>query len=945
MDYSKTVHLPKTSFSMKADLPKREPLLLEFWQKNKIYEKMVNKRMGKQKFILHDGPPYANGRIHMGHALNKILKDMIVKYKSLTNFYSPYVPGWDCHGLPIEHQLMKKLGKNKHTVDRVEFRKKAADFALDFVEIQKEEFKRLAIFGDWGKPYLTLTPPYEGVILKTFRELLAKDFIYRDKKPVLWCAACETALAEAEVEYEEKESPAIYVKFRVNLHCPDSKFSNIPINSFYIVIWTTTPWTLPANIGLMLHPKLEYEVVHIKTRGEYWLLAKNLLQNILENKLKLNSEDYEVVGCFSGEYFKAWNYNRIFPEVGNERVSKVILSEEVSSEEGTGIVHIAPGHGDVDYIQGHRLNHLPILSPVDDSGKFSEEVNHPELKGCFVLKEGNQKILEILGQSGNNSLVFQETIRHSYPHCWRCKKPVIFRATYQWFLSVKKEDLRGKMLKEIENVTWIPAYGKNRIRGMVEQRPDWCLSRQRLWGTPIPILYCKQCKNPLLEDQAIGMIEEVIGLEGSDSWFKEGANHFLQTEFECEKCKGKEFMQEHDILDVWFDSGVSHEAVLKGEETTFNGKSWKEELSWPADLYLEGSDQHRGWFQTSLIPSVALHGTAPYKAVLTHGFIVDGQGKKMSKSMGNVIAPEDILKDYGADILRLWVASSDYREDIRLSKDILKGVAENYRKIRNSFRYMLGNLAEFNVEKELLPESQLLEIDRWALMRLALAIETSKKAYESYEFHRVVVSLVEFCAVDGSSFYFDVLKDRLYTYGKNSIERKSAQTALYQILSSLLPLFSPILSFTCEEVWQVGLQEKLWFEETVFLTSFPENHSQWLNKELNAKWAVILKVREQANLSLEAARREGLIGSSLESKLNFSGGNELEKQILREMEKELPMIFIVSQVELDGLNGDLKIFVKKADGLKCKRCWRYDISVKEEGNFPELCNRCHEAIK
>lgn len=938
---------------MKADLPKREPLLLEFWQKNKIYEKMVNKRAGKKKYILHDGPPYANGHIHMGHALNKILKDMIVKYKNLTDLYAPYVPGWDCHGLPIEHQLMKKLGKNKHTVDRVEFRKKAAEFALDFVKIQKEEFKRLAIFGDWEKPYLTLTPPYEGVILKTFRELLAKGFIYRDKKPVLWCAQCETALAEAEVEYEEKESPAVFVKFPAVL-LGDKKENDIRLS---VLIWTTTPWTLPANVGLMLHPTLKYAVIELSQGTEKWLIAENLCKNLLEQKLKLSSDDYRLLRVLTGDQITSGRYDigcieeaqRPFQNCGDLKTSRLFSDSSVSSEDGTGIVHIAPGHGELDYYVGHVVRGLPVISPVNDSGKFSEEVNDLDLKGKFVLKEGNEKVLEILKEK--KLLVYHEKIRHSYPHCWRCKNPVIFRATHQWFLNVdyrpenEQKHLRVKMLDEIENVQWIPDYGKNRIRGMVEQRPDWCLSRQRLWGAPIPIFYCKQCKTPLLEDQAIGMIEEIISLEGSDSWFKEEAKHFLQTEFQCEKCKGKEFAQEHDILDVWFDSGVSHEAVLKGEETTFNGKSWKEELSWPADLYLEGSDQHRGWFQTSLIPSVALYGAAPYKSVLTHGFIVDGQGKKMSKSQGNVIAPEDILKDYGADILRLWVASSDYREDIRLSKDILKGVAENYRKIRNSFRYMLGNLAEFNVEKELLPYSQLLEIDRWALTRLALAIETSKKAYESYEFHRAVVSLVEFCSRDCSSFYFDVLKDRLYTYGKNSIERKSAQTVLYRICSSLLPICSPILSFTCEEVWQLGLKEKFWLEESVFLTSFSEDHSQWLNKRLDEKWDGILKIREQANLSLEAARREGLIGSSLESKLIFSGGNESENQILNEMEKELPMILIVSQVKRDEKNGDLKIQVEKAEGLKCPRCWRYDLSVKEEENFPSLCSRCQEAIK
>ncbi len=722
MNYSDTVHLPKTAFPMKADLPKREPLFLEFWAKNKIYEKILRKNAGKTKFVLHDGPPYANGHIHIGHALNKILKDIIVKYHALAGFDSPYVPGWDCHGLPIEHQLMKELKANKHTVDRLDFRKKAAEYARSFVEIQKTEFKRLGVFGDWENPYLTLAPGFETVILKIFRELLLKNYVYRSLKPVQWCSSCETALAEAEVEYEDKESSAVFVKFKIK-------------GNKYFIIWTTTPWTLPANVGVMLHPELDYAVVTIKSLQQEWVILKGLVNGLLEGKLKLSPDDYEIKETVKGKSFEGRTYERVFPKSGNLETGQAILSREVSEEDGTGIVHIAPGHGEVDYAVGHRANNLPVLSPVNDGGKYTDEVGYDELKGLFVLSKGNEKVKEIL--TGLGALVFQEKIRHSYPHCWRCKNPVIFRATNQWFLNVEHEDLRKKLLAEIDNVQWIPAYGKNRIKGMIEQRPDWCLSRQRLWGTPIPIFYCENCRTPLLDDQAVGMVEEIVGLEGSDVWFREEPEYFLKNHapFKCEKCAGTKFVKETDILDVWFDSGVSHEAVLKGEHNnTITGALWKDALEWPASLYLEGSDQHRGWFQSSLIPSVALHQKAPYKSVLTHGFVVGPDGKKMSKSMGNVVAPEDILKEYGADILRLWVSASDYREDIRVSKDILKGVAENYRKIRNTIRFLIGNIHGFDSPKDMIKLEDMTEVDRWAMSRLYRAVENRRKLTTSMNF-------------------------------------------------------------------------------------------------------------------------------------------------------------------------------------------------------------------
>ena len=941
-DYSKTVHLPQTPMPMKADLPKREPLMLEFWDKLKIYEKMLEVRRGRAKYVLHDGPPYANGHIHMGHALNKILKDMIVKSRAMSGRYSPYVPGWDCHGLPIEHQLMKDLGKDKHSVDLLDFRKKAAEFAMKWVDMQRKEFQRLGIFGDWDNPYLTLTPPYEEAILRVFRELWNKGYVYRSLKPVQWCPSCETALAEAEVEYEEKESPAVFVKFKTEVQA--GKNGHPQAFPTYLVIWTTTPWTLPANVGFMVHPELDYAVVHLKPKQENWILAKPLVQDLLEGKLKLSPADYEIRNTVKGKDLAGGEGERIFPKTGDLALSRIVLSGEVSSEEGTGIVHTAPGHGELDYFVGHVQNQLPVLSPVDDKGKFSRDVAYPDLEGLFTLSKGNAKILELLQQSG--ALVHQEKIRHSYPHCWRCKGPVIFRATYQWFLSVEHEDLRKRLLDEIGKVQWVPAYGQNRIRGMIEQRPDWCLSRQRLWGTPIPVFYCKACNEPLINDNSLNLIEEQVGQEGSDIWFSRTAGELLRhaKPFECGKCGGKDFTKGSDILDVWFDSGSSWQAVLQGDHKTVTGALWKDELQYPASLYLEGSDQHRGWFQSSLIPSVAVRGRAPYFGVLTHGFIVDGEGKKMSKSLGNVIAPEDILKEYGADILRLWVAASDYREDIRLSKDILKGVAESYRKIRNTLRYLSGNISDFDPAKDAVPREKMPEIDRWALSRLARAIETCARSYEAYEFHRVVVAVIELCMVDGSSFYFDVLKDRLYTFKKDSLERRSAQTVLHRILESLLLLLAPVLSFTSEEVWRIGLERGQWKGESVFLSDFPEASPEWKDAALEEKWSRLRKIREKAQLSLEAARQSGLIGSSLEARVVFSQGEPSEREILRSMERDLPSILIVSQVENRNGEGALNVSVEKASGEKCRRCWRYETEVRTEGPHAGLCGRCVEAL-
>ncbi|MBI5042617.1 MAG: isoleucine--tRNA ligase, partial [Nitrospirae bacterium] len=725
MDYKDTLNLPKTDFPMKANLSQKEIEILKKWEDEKIYKKLAEKGKGKPRFILHDGPPYANGNIHIGHALNKILKDIIVKYYTMKGFYSPYVPGWDCHGLPIEHQVDKNLGAKKKELSKIEIRRLCREYAEKYINIQRDEFKRLGVFGDWDNPYLTMDYKYEGSIVRELGKVVGKGSVYRGKKPVLWCFSCETALAEAEVEYNDKESPSVYVRFKVASITDTIKtkagFKNYPELSHYFLIWTTTSWTLPANLAIALHPEVDYveAMVNLGASKEVWVLAKPLLESCME---RFGIKDYSIIASHKGDDL----FGIVCQHPFIERPSRIILGEHVTIDAGTGCVHTAPGHGQEDYEMGLKYG-LDIYTPVDSRGQFTSDV--PEWQGVNVFK-ANPLINEKM--RGLGVLIKEEKLVHSYPHCWRCKKPVIFRATEQWFISMEKNNLRQKALEQIDKkIKWVPPWGRNRIYSMIENRPDWCISRQRSWGVPITIVRCKSCNEPLMDQNIVNRVADMIDKEGADVWFLKEPSELLPKGTACPKCGKTEFTKETDILDVWFDSGVSHAAVLRE----------RPELSWPADMYLEGSDQHRGWFHSSLLESIATVGEAPYKTVLTHGFVVDGSGKKMSKSAGNVVAPQEVIKQYGAEILRLWVSAEDYKDDIRISKEILTRLAEAYRRIRNTCRFLLGNLYDFEPEKDAVSDNELLEIDRWALHRLQILIQRVEDAYKNFEFHVIFHSL------------------------------------------------------------------------------------------------------------------------------------------------------------------------------------------------------------
>lgn len=918
-DYSKTVNLPKTDFPMKANLPQREPEFIKKWDETGLYEKMRKKNKGKQVFVLHDGPPYANGHIHLGTALNKILKDFIVKYKSLAGFDSPYTPGWDCHGLPIEQQAMKEMKVDKHKADRVEFRKAAAKFAEKFIDIQRNEFKRLGVLGDWYKPYLTLAPKYEGTIAKVFGDLAKSGYIYRQKKPVYWCPTCETALADAEVEYADHISHSVFVKFKVEKLSDSIK--DIQKYSPSVLIWTTTPWTLPANVALAFHPEAEYCLAELKidSKPQNLILAKRLLPIIAE---KIGTTEYKVIKDLSGQDLEGIICRN--PLVNRE--SQGVLADYVTLDDGTGVVHIAPGHGQDDYIVGLKYK-LQIISPVDDKGIFTDEV--PDFKGHKVFA-ANPMIVEKLKEIG--ALLYDEKFTHSYPHCWRCKRAIIFRATPQWFMSVEHDDLRKKMLDIIKTVKWVPGYGENRITGMIESRPDWCLSRQRLWGVPIPVFYCEKCNEPILEEKVINHVVELFNQHSAHVWFERTSEELIGSlNVKC-KCGGEKFKKETDILDVWFDSGVSHEAVLASGNF--------DSLNWPADMYLEGSDQHRGWFQTSLLPAVALRKNAPYKTVLTHGFVVDGEGKKMSKSLGNVIKPEEIIKQYGAEILRLWVAISDYKEDIRISKEILKGLADTYRKVRNTLRFLLGNLGDFT-HKETLEYSKLKEIDKYALSRLQEVIREVLNAYETYEFHKAAAAINKYCTVDLSGFYMDVLKDRLYCDGKDWESRRSAQTAMFEIMQVFMRLIAPILSFTAEDAWQEFRKKDENYAESIFLRNFPKLKKEYMfSDDMRNKWAKLMEVRNRVLLCLEPLRKDKKIGSNMESSILVEF-NDQDKSVFED-KALLNEVVGTWDIELKSSgNDEIKVTAKgKSNFKKCDRCWRFIEDVDTDG----LCGRCKKAI-
>lgn len=928
MDYSKTLNLPETEFPMRGNLPAREPQILKEWEESNIYHKKRAHATGRPKFILHDGPPYANGKIHMGHALNKVLKDIIIKYKSLRGFDTPYVPGWDTHGLPIEHAAIKILGLNRHELNPLELRKKCREYALQYVDIQREDFKRLGVIGDWENPYITLVPEYEAKQIEVFGAMAKNGHIYKGLKSVYWCTSCETALAEAEIEYAEKKSNAIFVKFPL-LDAKGLLPESVDPKKTYAVIWTTTPWTIPANVAIAVGPEIEYNWV--EADGEVYLMAA-ALTDVTMKAGKI--EEYKVLTTFKGIDAEGMRFAHPFIE----RESPVVLADYVTLEQGSGCVHTAPGHGQDDFETGMRCK-LPIICPVDASGKFTKEAEKYE--GMFV-SDANVPIIKDLAAS--HMLFANGSIRHQYAHCWRCKNPIIYRATEQWFASV--DGFRDEALKAIDDVKWIPTWGESRMHNMVADRHDWCISRQRVWGMPIPIFYCKSCNEHIINDDTIRAVKELFRKEGSNAWWAKNAEEILPEGFNCLKCGHAHFRKESDIMDVWFDSGSSHVSVLEQ----------RPELVWPADLYLEGSDQHRGWFQSSLLTSVATRGAAPYKAVLTHGFVVDGDGRKMSKSVGNVVAPKDVIDQYGADLLRLWVASADYQADVRLSKDILKQMSEVYRKIRNTFRYILGNIHDFNPNTDKVAYQDLLELDQWALLRLEQVRQTVTNAYENYEFHVLYHTIHNFCTVDLSSVYLDILKDRLYTSAPESIERRAAQTAMYEILTTLVRMISPILTFTSEEVWNY-MPKELGMPESVQLAEWPEECEAYYHSKLDEKWNKIFTIRGELTKALEIARRNKLIGHPLDAKLTIYASEEIF-EILSQIEAELPTLLIVSHVKLSKIteqkpteviytsdDQSIAVAVAAAIGKKCERCWIYSESVGTDAIHPTLCDRCAAVVK
>ena len=922
LDYNKTLNLPKTQFPMRASLPQKEPGELERWENDRLYEQVIKKNEGKPLYVLHDGPPYANGDIHLGTALNKTLKDIIVRYKNMSGFKSPFVPGWDTHGLPTELKARKKAGiENSSQISPVELREMCKEFALGYLDDQRNQFKRLGVLGEWDNPYVTLKPEFEARQIEVFGEMAEKGYIYKGLKPVYWCPDCQTALAEAEIEYAEDPCFSIFVKFAVSDDKGKLSALGIDPEKTNFVIWTTTTWTLPANVAICVGPQFEYSV--IKTGDEYLIMATELMEGALA---AANITEYETVASFKGsdlEYMKAQH-----PFL--DRQSLVIVGDHVTLESGTGCVHTAPGHGLDDYVVCCNYPEIPIIVPVDAQGRMTAEAG--DFCAGMTTDDANRAIGKRLEE--NNRLFAAKRLVHQYPHCWHCKNPVLFRATEQWFCSI--DSFKDEAVDAIHTVKWYPAWGEDRISSMVRERNDWCISRQRKWGVPIPILYCKDCGKEIINKDTIGKIADIFRKEGSTSWYAHDASYFVPEGLACE-CGCTEFTQEKDIMDVWFDSGSSHFAVCE----------LRDYLNWPADLYLEGADQYRGWFQSSLLTSVACKGVAPYKAVVTHGWVVDGQGRKMSKSLGNGIDPADIIKKYGADILRLWVASSDYHADIRISDEILKQLSETYRKIRNTARFILGNLEDFDPEKDSVPNDRLRSIDKWALMRLDELIEKCKAAYDEFEFYQVVHAVTNFCIIDMSNFYLDVLKDRLYVEKADSESRRAAQTTIYTILSALTRLITPIIPFTCEEIWKYLPHSADDNANAAVLNDIPDTAFIEKDADFMAMWDRIHAIRDDAQKALEIARTDKVIGASLEAKVTLFCDKELYG-FAKSVEGELPGALIVSQVEIlnegtgdfkGDLNG-LTVSVGKASGEKCERCWMYSDTVGQNPEHPTLCARC-----
>jgi isoleucyl-tRNA synthetase len=921
-DYKKTLNLPDTAFPMKANLPQNEPKRLERWHDIDLYSLIRRKSEGKPKFVLHDGPPYANGAIHIGHALNKILKDLVVKSRTMMGFDSPYVPGWDCHGLPIEHAVDKQLGSKKKEMSDADIRRACREFASKYVDLQRQDFIRLGILGDWFHPYMTMAYDYEADIAGALGQFFETGMVYKGLKPVHWCWYDQSALAEAEVEYRDHTSPSVYVRFRLTDESVQAL--DLPIEKpAYVVIWTTTPWTLPANLAIAFHPDFDYSVV--EHDGANYILATELLKTVTE---KFGWSEYQQVKLFKGKAFEHLKYRHAFLP----REGLCVLGDYVTLDAGTGLVHTAPGHGADDFATGQRYG-LQTYTPVNHRGQFTEDVEH--WAGMQVFK-ANPLIVELLRERG--VLLASESITHSYPHCWRCKNPVIFRATEQWFISMDDKGLRAKALEQIHKVQWHPKWGEERIALMVENRPDWCISRQRLWGVPITVLYCEACGEPVHSPELFAKVTELFRREGADAWYEHDAREFLPDLFAC-KCGGRDFRKERDILDVWFDSGCSHLAVLLPR---------RPELTWPADLYIEGHDQHRGWFQSSLLVGTGLKGEAPYHGVVTCGFIINESGDKMSKSAGNALSPQDVMKQNGADILRLWVAMVDYTDDVMWGPQLISRAAESYRKLRNTARYLLANLYDFDPAADSVPLEQLADVDKWALDRAARAFRRCRQAYEDFDFHIVNSTLLALCSVDLSATYVDLSKDTMYCEAPKSLARRSAQTAMFHILRGLVSTLAPILSFTADEIYEAMPGAK---EASVHLTEFP-TLAPTLSDAEEMAWDRILELRAAVNAVIEPARKAKQIGQSLEADITVYM-NVPREDFLGKLDVDLAKLFIVSHLDLQPLDaftgtrtevaglGEIGIEMSPARGKKCGRCWQYREEVAVEG---DLCARCDDVV-
>lgn len=927
-DYNETINLPKTDFPMRANLPKREPGFLAGWEQdnNALYHALMKKNEGKPLFVLHDGPPYANGNLHMGHALNKVLKDFIVRYKNMAGFYAPYVPGWDTHGLPIERQAIQAYGMDRDKVSVSEFRQKCEEFARKHVNTQREQFKRLGVIGDWEHPYLTLTHDFEAKQIEIFGEMAKKGYIYKGLKPVYWCPHDETALAEAEIEYQDEPCSSIYVKFTVTDDKGVIEKAIGTKENVYFVIWTTTTWTLPGNLAISVNPFFEYDLVKVPN-GEIYVLAKELVNSVMQ---AAGIESWEVLATLLGSDLEMMKTQHPIMD----RESVIITGEHVTLDAGTGCVHTAPGFGADDFIVCQKYN-IPIIVPVDGKGYATEDAG--KYAGMYYEKT-TPIILDDLRAC--NALLAIEDIVHSYPHCWRCKNPIIFRATEQWFCSV--DALKDDAVKACHEITWLPGWGEERMTSMIMERSDWCISRQRIWGVPIPIFFCKKCGKPLVNEQTIKLVSDLFREKGSNAWFEMDASEILPSDIHCE-CGCGEFDKETDTMDVWFDSGSSWAAVIEQRE----GQPI------PVDVYLEGNDQYRGWFQSSMLTAIATKGIAPYKTVITHGMIVDEERQKMSKSLGNGISPQEILDQYGADILRLWVSSADYRQDMRISKEMFKHLAQNYLKIRNTARYILGNLEGFDPKTDMVAYNDLCELDRWALMKLNDLVAKVIKGYDDYEFHVVLHAIHNFCVVDMSNFYLDVIKDRLYCEEKNGVLRRSAQTAMYEILDALVRMIAPILCFTADEIWQAMPHRDGDDAANIVLNAMPKVNPAWaFAEEASSKWDKLIALRDDVNKALEEARKNKVIGKPLEAWVTVYADDETAALLETVPADELAALCIVSKLRVirgngEGMQGEnlpVQIAIERASGDKCERCWMYVDSIGQDSKHPTLCARCAAVV-